>query len=51
MNLSILPVILVDGLFLARRERPVEGWRRLPLVPSVATSANGGKSLVLSGQF
>lgn len=51
MNLAILPVILVDGLFLARRERPVDGWHRLPVVPSVSSSPYGGKSLVLSGQF
>jgi hypothetical protein len=51
MNLAIVPVILVDALFLARREHRVEAWHRLPVVPTVSTTAGGGKSLVLSGQF
>lgn len=51
MNLAIHPVLLVDGLFLARRERPVEGWHWLPVVPTVSTTPEGGKTLVLSGQF
>ncbi len=51
MNLAIIPVLLVDALFLARREVPAKGWRRLPVVPSVSAGADGGKSLILSRQF
>lgn len=51
MNLAIVPVLLVDALFLARRERPAEGWRHLPVVPSVSATADGGRALVLSGHF
>jgi hypothetical protein len=48
---AIIPTILIDSLFLARREREVPGWRRMPIVPSVGVTRDGGGVLTLGGEF
>jgi hypothetical protein len=41
-ELAIIPVVLVDAFFLARTTGEVEGWHRLPVLPSVSPTPGGG---------
>jgi hypothetical protein len=47
-NLAIVPVVLIDSIFLARRVTTVEGWRRLPVIPAVSATADGRRMLTLT---
>ena len=50
-ELAIVPVLAIDALFLARKVRRKESWKRLPLQPSIAATADGRRWLSLSGRF
>lgn len=50
-NVAIVSVMLIDSLFLARRAREVDGWRRLPVLPSVSATPDGGGVMSLGGRF
>lgn len=51
MNLSIVSVVVVDALFLAKRTVGAPEWRGLPLVPSVSAGPGGRVSLTIGSQF
>jgi hypothetical protein len=51
-NLAMVPVIVIDAVFLARTTRREEAWKRLPPVqPSIARTPDGKTWLGLSGRF
>ena len=47
----IVPVIVLDAVFLAKTKRTEEGWFGLPVKPSIARTSDGRTWLTLGGQF
>ena len=47
-DVAVTSVVIVDAMVLARRTRDDEGWHRLPVVPSVSATPQGGVMLNLS---
>lgn len=50
-NVAIVSVLLIDSFFLARTTRELDGWRRLPVLPSVSATPDGGGVMSLGGRF
>jgi len=50
-TISIVPVITIDSALLAHTTRPAEGWRNLPVHPTISRTADGKTWLFLGGRF
>jgi hypothetical protein len=50
-NAAIIPVIMIDAVFLARATRRADGWQRLPLQPNIGVTADGRTWLSLGTTF
>ena len=51
-ELAVIPVIVVDTVFMAQRARPASEWNRLPLLgATVSAGGGGGGMLTMSGRF
>lgn len=50
-ELAIIPVMVVDAIFLARTTRPERSWHRLPAMRPALVPAPGGASLGVLGRF
>lgn len=51
-ELAVIPVVVVDTVFMAQRARPASEWNRLPLLgATVSAGGGGGGMLTMSGRF
>jgi hypothetical protein len=50
-NAAIVTVVVLDSLLLAKRDVADSDWKRLPLVPGVATGPGGRVTFSIGSQF
>lgn len=50
-DVAIVSVVVIDSMFLAWTTSEVDGWHRLPILPSVSATPDGRRVMSLTGRF